>query len=111
MDQQDAPLWAEKLLKDTAELKKRMVRVETRATNALRAMGFIPNEDPSEQRPSKAVFDGHSLVVTGLDVQVRDLARAAVMSGEYGDIPIYYNNHQLGVIHVHHTIRSEARDD
>ena len=88
-------------------MEKRMIRLETRNTNALRFLGLRPGEpvpDPGKGRV--AVFpDG--VYATGLDVTVADISHALAMSNlPSGEIPLYVSNVLFGTL----TIKEKNHD-
>ena len=90
------------------DVVRRIRRLETRATNALRYVGLVPGLDVPKPLASRVLYDQArgELVVTGVDVPLWQIADAAVRSGHPGDLPIVVNNHLWGVIHVQQRERS-----
>jgi hypothetical protein len=80
------------------DVVRRLVRVEMRCTQALRNMGLIPGrEEEAGMPPPEAVVADGRIIVTRLDLPLRDIARAAVLAGVDKPTPIYYNSTPWGI--------------
>jgi hypothetical protein len=81
------------------DVLRRLVRVETRNTGALRALGLLPNGagEGCESGTAEVIYHDGRLTVTRLDLPMLEVARAAVLAGVTEETPIYHNGEQWGV--------------
>lgn len=78
-------------------MERRMVRIETRSTEALRTLGLVPGTR-AEVNPGRAVLTPlGEVLVTGPDVTLREIALEAVKSG-HSQVPIVFHNRVWGTI-------------
>jgi hypothetical protein len=83
------------------DVVRRLVRVETRLSQALRCLGIRPGQlDPSMAPSTVTIRDGQ-LIVSGADVNVGDIALAAIVAGLKGPVPIIVANLPWGTFTAH----------
>lgn len=84
------------------QLDKRMVRMETRITSAIRALGWRPGATP-EFGKAKVIYAEGAVHVSGLDAPVARVAEAAVKGcdGRTQDVDVYVLGQLWGTIRVH----------
>lgn len=81
--------------------ERRLVRVETRLTNALRRLGLHPGHEPGPTPAGRAIVDSDgNVVVTGPDVTVGEIAEAVVLAGGHGERKILFHNQVWGTVSV-----------
>jgi len=80
---------------------RRLVRIETRLTNALRRLGLHPGHEPGPTPAGRAIVDSDgNVVVTGPDVTVGEIAEVAVLAGGHGERKILFHNQVWGTVSV-----------
>jgi hypothetical protein len=80
---------------------RRLVRIETRLTNALRRLGLHPGHEPGPTPAGRAIVDSDgNVVVTGPDVTVGEIAEVAVLAGGHGERKILFHNQVWGTVTV-----------
>lgn len=87
---------------------RRMVRLETRVTVALRYLGLVPGKDNPDHCAGRVVYDKNraQLVVTSPDVPLYKINEAAALSGHIGDLEVVVCDRLWGVIHMRQRARS-----
>lgn len=83
------------------QMNRRMVRVETRATNALRFLGLIPGSPVRDPGLGQVIPKDGKLYASSVNVPIALVAEAAVLAGYTGDVPIIVNNCPWGTITIH----------
>lgn len=82
-------------------IERRMVRIETRATNALRLLGVHPGKAGDVMAGvGEVLAKDNTLWVTSTNVPIGEVARAAVLTGWTGEIQIVVNNRPWGTINL-----------
>lgn len=83
------------------QMQRRMVRIETRATNALRFQGLLIGGAVRDPALGQVLPKDGKLYATGVNVPIALVAEAAVLAGYTGDVPIIVNNCPWGTITIH----------
>lgn len=91
--------WTGKALHRAARAERRMVRIETRLTMALRFLGLHPGVGVDPEAGSVTMIDG-KIVASTVDVKLKDINLCAVLSGLKGDIEVYVGGQRWGVVTV-----------
>ena len=91
--------WASKSLHRAARAERRLVRIETRLTMALRFLGLHPGVGVDPEAGSVTLIDG-KIVASTVDVKLKDINLCAVLSGQRGDIQVYVGGQRWGVVTV-----------
>lgn len=94
---------------DEDTVLRRMVRLETRVSNALRSIGIVPGATPGDTTTGRAVYDAEGLQglptvhVTTPDVTIGEILACATRGGNGSsqDVRVVLLNQLVGVLRVH----------
>jgi len=86
----------------------RMVRVETRVSNALRCMGIVPGATPADVGTGRAIYDadgpgGPCVYVTTPTVSIGEILAVATRGGggSSAEVPVLLANRVVGILRIH----------
>lgn len=91
------------------ELTRRMVRLETRVSNALRCVGIVPGATPADATTGRAIYDVEgpqglpAVYVTTPEVTIGEVLACATRGGNGSstDVTVVLCNQVVGVLRVH----------